>query len=144
MIMWGFIGLATATGLDFLFIYFLGFSVFYPARVLGTVAGLIMLAGVGLAIYKRVVSYDKPSMATKLSDAWALAFLLVLALTGFWLEAVVTARVNSPVHEVILLIHTAMAMELVLFFSVTKMAHVFYRPIFILREFIKDKEIPHG
>ena len=132
-IMWGFIGLGVATSLDFLFIYFLGFTVVWPARVIGTIGGLVMLAGVSAAIMRRFTSPDQGTRHTRFADAWVLVFLWVLAVTGFWLEVVVTLRVQHVVHDWVLILHAAMAMELVLLFGMTKMAHVLYRPFMLLK-----------
>jgi len=127
-IMWGFIGLAVATTLDFLFIYFLGFTVVWPARVIGTI-----LVGVSAAIMRRVTDPSAGTRHTRFSDAWVLAFLWVLAVTGFWLEIVVTLRIRDIIHDWVLILHAVMAMELVLLFGMTKMAHVMYRPFMLLK-----------
>ena len=128
-VMAGFLGLFTASGLDFIFTYFMGWSWFPPARVLGTVSGLIMLYGVGVSIYRRYQGRATYLTGTTLSDWWLLAFLLVLAISGFWLEAAVFLGVAGSVNDVVLLVHTTMAMELVLLVMATKLAHVIYRPL---------------
>jgi ferredoxin len=128
-VMAGFLGLFTASVLDFLFIYFLGWSWFAPARLLGTISGLVMLYGVSVSIYQRSQGRATYLTSSTLSDWWLLAFLLVLAITGFWLEAAVSFGWAAGVNDVVLLIHTAMAMELVLLVMVTKLAHAIYRPL---------------
>ena len=128
-VMAGFLGLFTATGLDFLFIYFLGWSWFPPARVLGTISGLVMLYGVSVSIYQRYRGRATYLTSSTSSDWWLLAFLLVLAFTGFWLEIAVSFGWANPVNDTVLLIHTIMAMELVLLVMATKLAHVIYRPL---------------
>ena len=55
--------------------------------------------------------------------------MLVLAITGFWLETAVLFGWAGPVNDTVLLIHTTMAMELVLLVMVTKLAHAIYRPL---------------
>ncbi|MBN8216356.1 MAG: 4Fe-4S dicluster domain-containing protein [Spirochaetes bacterium] len=132
-IMWGFIALGVATALDFLFIYFMGWTIVWPARVLGTVGGLVMLLGVSGAILRRLTDPKAGTRRTRFADAWVLFFLWVLAVTGFWLEIVVTLRTSGLVHDWVLVIHAAMAMELVLLFGMTKMAHVLYRPFMLLK-----------
>lgn len=131
--MWGFIGLGVATTLDFLFIFFLGFEVFYPARVIGTIAGAVMLWGVSAAIWRRFAEPMAGTRHTNFADAWVLAFLWILAFTGFWLEVVVTLKTRSVVHDWVLVLHAAMAMEFVLLFGMTKMAHVLVRPFMLLK-----------
>jgi ferredoxin len=141
-IMWGFIGLAIATTLDFLFIYFLGFTVVWPARIIGTIGGVAMLAGVSAAIVRRINEPDSGTGHTRFADAWVLVFLWVLAVTGFWLEVVVTLRVHNIIHDWVLVLHAAMAMELVLLFGMTKMAHIMYRPFMLLKYRLEQTKEP--
>jgi nitrate reductase gamma subunit len=143
-IMWGFIGLAIATSLDFLSIYFLGFTVVWPARIIGTIGGLAMLAGVSAAIWRRVADPEAGTRHTRFADGWVLFFLWVLAVTGFWLEVVVTIRVQNIVHDWVLILHAAMAMELVLLFGMTKMAHVIYRPFMLLKYRLEQTAVGNG
>ena len=128
-VMAGFLGLFSATGLDFIFIYFLGWGWFPPARVLGTISGLLMLYGVSVSVYQRYRGKAPYLTSSTLSDWWLLAFLLVLAVTGFWLETAVLFGSAGGLNDTVLLIHTTMAMELVLLVMVTKLAHMFYRPL---------------
>ena len=128
-IVWGFVALAVATALDFAFKYGLGMTSFLPARVIGTAGGLAMLAGVSVAIVKRARRREKGSSTTRFADGWLLFYLLVLAVTGFWLELVVTLGIQGPVHDGVLLVHAVLAMELVLFVGMTKLAHAAYRPL---------------
>jgi ferredoxin len=128
-VMAGFLGLFAASGLDFIFIYFLGWGWFPPARVLGTISGLLMLYGVTVSLYQRYRGKATYLTSSTLSDWWLLAFLLVLAVTGFWLETAVLFGWAGGLNDTVLLIHTTMAMELVLLVMVTKLAHVFYRPL---------------
>lgn len=141
-IMWGFIALAVATALDFLFVYGLGMTVFLPARVLGPIGGLAMLAGVGVAAAKRTTRREKAASHTRFADAWLLFYLFVLAVTGFWLEVVVTLGVRDKLHDVVLLVHAVMAMELVLFVGMTKLAHAVYRPLALLVRFARQEGRP--
>jgi len=131
--MWGFVGLGVATSLDFLFIYFLGFASFWPARAIGTVAGAVMLWGVTAAILRRFTDPGAGTRHTRFADVWVLAFLWVLAVTGFWLEVVVTLRTRGAINDWVLVLHAAMAMEFVLLFGMTKMAHVLVRPFMLLK-----------
>ncbi len=128
-VMAGFLGLFTASGLNFLFVYFLGWGWFPPARVLGTISGLLMLYGVSVSLYQRYRGKATCVTSSALSDWWLLAFLLVLAVTGFWIETAVSFGWAGPVNDTVLLIHTTMAMELVLLLMVTKLAHAVYRPL---------------
>lgn len=146
-IMWGFLMLAGATGLDFLVIYLLPklvpsvgqMTLFYPARVLGTTGGMVMLWGVSTAIWKRFRRTERASSQTKFADAWLLGYLWILAVTGFWLEIVVTLRAEHLVNDWVLVVHAAMAMQLVLFIGMTKLGHILYRP-FMLMKHLLEKE----
>jgi ferredoxin len=153
-IMWGFLMLAGATGLDFLLLYLLplaldpipGFltamglpELFYPARFLGTIGGIIMLWGVSTALYKRFTKTERASAKTRFADAWLLIYLWILAVTGFWLEIVVTLTSKSLVNDWVLLIHAAMAMQLILFMGMTKLGHAIYRPFMLIKHTL-DKQ----
>lgn len=133
LILSGFSGLLLATTLDFVVLYLMQsvfhLTMFWPARAIGTVAGIAMLVGVTLAIVRRV-RHDGPSASsTRAADAWLLFFLLVLALTGFWIEFAVTFDARNQVNDWVLLVHSVMAMELVLLLGATKLAHAAYRPL---------------
>jgi len=142
-IMWGFLGLLCATALDFVFVYFLNWTIFVPARVIGTVSGLVMLYGVSISIYLRGKKKAAHLKFSVLSDWWLLFFLLVLTVTGFWIELVVTFRWHGVLHEIMLLIHTVMAMELILLFVFTKFAHAVYRPLALWFYFFKQAGPPN-
>jgi len=148
-IMWGFLMLLAATTLNFFVIFlapqmFPGFgqlTVFYPARVIGTIGGLVMLWGVSAAIWKRFTASERGSAITQFSDAWLLGYLWVLALTGFWLEVVVTVRTPSSGNNWVLLVHAAMAMQLVLFVGMTKLGHAVYRPFMLLKHAMQRRGV---
>jgi nitrate reductase gamma subunit len=136
LILGGFAGLLVATTLDLVVLYLLKdslhLSVFWPARVLGTASGLSLLVGVLLAVVRRL-RRDGPSAATtRAADAWLLVLLLVLAVTGFWIEIAVTFALHAPVNDWILLVHSVMAMELVLLMGATKLFHAVGRPLALL------------
>ncbi len=135
-IMGGFFGLLGATTSDFLFIYILGTKLYWPARILGTFSGLALLYGVSFAIWRRWKAEDAAVKHSQMSDWWLLIFLWILGVTGFWLEAAVGFHWTASVHSWVLLIHTVMAMELVLLAGMTKLAHVFYRPLALYLHFL--------
>jgi ferredoxin len=142
LILGGFAGLLVATTLDLVVLYLLKdslhLSVFWPARVLGTAAGFSLLVGVVLAIVRRLrrlrrLRRDGASAATsRAADAWLLVLLLLLAMTGFWIEIAVTFGLYAPVNDWILLVHSVMAMELVLLMGATKLFHAVGRPLALL------------
>ncbi len=139
-IMAGFLGLFAATLLDFLFVYLLGWTTFPPARVLGSVSGLVMLYGVSVAMYQRYQGRANHLKYSTLADWWLLVFLFVLAITGFWLDFTVTFRWHERFDDVVLLLHTVMAMELVLLVMMTKLAHAIYRPLCLGLYFLQKQQ----
>jgi len=91
-----------------------------------------MLAGVVLAMARRVRRDGPSATTTRVADAWLLILLLLLAVTGFWIEVAVTLSIRGPVNDWILLVHSVMAMELVLLMGATKLFHAVGRPLALL------------
>jgi ferredoxin len=135
--MWGFLGLFAATILDY-GLELLGLKptgtwvpLWYPVRLLGTVAGLFLVYGTSLAIINRLRKTDETTSHSSVSD-WAFLVLLWLTgMSGFALEI----AVYLPHAEIwaywTLLGHIAVAVELLLLLPFTKFAHVLYRTIAI-------------
>ena len=129
-IMWGFIGLAVATAFDFL-LKTPGSVVplWYPSRLLGTVAGLALMYGSAVTIVRKLQSGDTTQSRMVSSDWLFLGLLFIVGLTGFALEVMVyLANVGSFGYGVFL-VHVVLAMELLLLFPFTKFAHALYRPL---------------
>jgi len=127
-IMWGFIGLLVATILDFL-LKDPATTIWWPSRILGTLAGLFMMYGASLALYYRYRKITDAYANTKLADWIFLWSLWITGLTGFWMEIAVMFGGNDMVNQIVFMIHTIMAMELVLLFAFSKFAHALYRPV---------------
>lgn len=127
-IMWGFLGLLLATILDFMF-KDPATDIWWPSRILGTVAGFLMMYGTSLAGWYRIKKPVKSYENTKLADWAFLFFLWIAGFTGFWMEVAVTFNLDVFFNQIILLIHTVISMELVLLFAFSKFAHAFYRPV---------------
>ncbi len=127
-IMWGFLGLLLATILDFL-LKDPSTTIWWPSRILGTVSGLFMMYGAGLALYYRMVKITDAYANSKLADWVFLWSLWIAGLTGFWMEIAVMFGGNALVNQVVFVIHVIMAMELVLLFAFSKFAHALYRPV---------------
>jgi ferredoxin len=127
-IMWGFIGLLVATSLDFI-LKDPATSIWWPSRILGTLAGLVMIYGTSTAIGYHIRKVTKAYSETRLAD-WIFLWLLWIAgITGFWLEVSVAFGADNLLNHCIFLIHTVVSMELVLMFAFSKFAHVVYRPL---------------
>ena len=118
-VMWGFIGLLVATSLDFL-LKDPETTIWWPSRILGTAAGLLMVYGATKAISNRMKKITRIYRETTLADWTFLWFLWIAGITGFWLEASVALGANNPVNHVVFLIHTVISMELVLLFAFSK------------------------
>ena len=127
-IMWGFIGLLVATTLDFIF-KDPATDIWWPSRILGTIAGVFLVYGTTIAIRYRVKKITKAYAETRLADWVFLWSLWIAGVTGFWLEIVVAFQGNHLINHIIFLIHTVISMELVLLFSFSKFAHALYRPL---------------
>ncbi|MCX6245628.1 MAG: 4Fe-4S dicluster domain-containing protein [Bacteroidetes bacterium] len=127
-IMWGFIGLLVATVLDFM-LKDPATAIWWPSRILGTIAGLFLVYGTSLAINYRMKKVTKAYSETRLADWMFLWFLWIAGITGFWLEVSVTFSFDHLLNHLVLLVHTIISMELVLLFAFSKFAHAFYRPL---------------
>jgi hypothetical protein len=138
-IMWGFLGLLLATVLDFI-LKDPATSIWWPSRILGSIAGLFLVYGASLAIYYRIKKVTKAYAETRLADWMFILSLGIAGVTGFWLEASVAFQANNTLSHVILLIHTIISMELVLLFSFSKFAHAVYRPLALFLYFRESKD----
>ncbi|MEZ5118128.1 MAG: 4Fe-4S dicluster domain-containing protein [Candidatus Nanopelagicales bacterium] len=133
--LWGFLGLLAATtldyGLDVLGIKETGAEVplWYPTRLLGTVAGIALVYGVTVFMVNRVRA-DSSSYRVSTSTDWMFLVLLWLTgVTGFVIEVALYAPPTPAWGYAVFVVHVAIAMELLLFLPFTKFAHVMYRPI---------------
>lgn len=140
-IMWGFIGLFLATVLDFL-LKDPATDIWWPSRILGTIAGLLMMYGASAAMYYRITKPTKAYEDTRLADWMFLVFLWIAGLTGFWLEIAVTFDGSHDLNQVVFVIHTIISMELVLLFAFSKFAHALYRPLALFSYFYHKLSTP--
>jgi len=133
--LWGFLGLLAATGLDYglalLGIKATGIPVplWYPVRMLGTVAGLLLVYGVSVLIVDRYRKANRSVTRSTTADWMLLGLLWVTGVTGFALELALYLP-NAPAWGYwVFLVHVAVAMELVLLAPFMKLAHAIYRPV---------------
>jgi ferredoxin len=146
-IMVGYVSLLLATTLDFFFIVLfpLGMIPFWPARISGIAGGALMMYGVSIAMIRRLKKKDKNAAHSRFTDWWPLVVSWILGFTGFWLTAVVTmippaAKQSLPaVHNIMLLIHVAIAMMLVVMWMMTKLSHAVYRPLALFKYFLEKE-----
>ena len=135
MTIWGFLGLMVATGLDWA-LDLLGIKetgtmipVWYPSRLIGTIAGAMLIYGVTWFMVNRATRYNRASASSTGSDWLLLILLLITGVTGFIIE-VALYMPNPPAWGYwVFLFHVAVAMELLLLLPFTKFAHAIYRPV---------------
>jgi ferredoxin len=137
-IMWGFIGLAAATGLDYVWML-VGDKIpgqpdplWWPNRLLGNISGLLLIYGTSLAIYSRIKRPDKYSSHSLLSDWLFLWLLFITGFTGFIVELSLYQPMGGTWEYIIFLLHVVLGMEIVFLLPFTKFAHAIYRPLALL------------
>jgi ferredoxin len=144
--MLGFLGLLAATtldfGLDIIGVKHTGEQVplWYPVRLLGTVAGLVMLYG-ATGLMLRRWRKDGRTVRRSFTSDWTFLWLLWLAgLTGFVIELALYLP-EPPVWGYLgFLVHVAIAMELVLLVPFTKFAHAIYRPVSLFLQSLQERQ----
>jgi nitrate reductase gamma subunit/NAD-dependent dihydropyrimidine dehydrogenase PreA subunit len=136
--MWGFLGLLGATmldyGLELLGVKATGTPVpiWYPVRLLGTLAGAALIYGTTVLMVRRLRKSDRSSAHSTTSDWTFLSLLWVAGVTGFVLELALYLPQAPTWGYSMFLVHVAVAMALVLLVPFGKFAHVFYRPVALL------------
>jgi nitrate reductase gamma subunit/ferredoxin len=133
--MWGFLGLLAATILD----YGLALAgikatgtqvpIWYPVRLLGTIAGLMLVYGTSVLIIGRIRRVNRSVAHSNPADWTLLALLWITGVTGFALELALYLPAAPAWGYWVFLFHVAVAMELVLLAPFMKLAHVLYRPV---------------
>jgi hypothetical protein len=147
-IMWGFIGLAAATTLDYVLLLLVDkvpgqpVPLWQPTRLLGTVTGVLVLFGTLRALTSRIRKPEKYSSHSLLSD-WLFLWLLLLGtVTGFVVEIELYLPRGTVWGYVIFLVHVVLGMEIVLLFPFTKFAHAVFRPIALLMQELASRQSP--
>ena len=129
---WGFLGLLCSTGLDFL-LDVIGVKptgtfvpVWYPVRLLGTIAGIFLLYGVTVMIIQRLKQIDKSRSNSSFSDWVFLALLWLAGASGFLVELSLYLP-QAMWGYWMLLVHVTFSIELLLLLPFSKFAHSFLR-----------------
>ena len=132
---WGFLGLLAATGLDY-GLALLGIKetgtpvpIWYPVRLLGTGAGLLLVYGSTVLIIDRYRAANRSVKKSTTADWLLLGLLWVTGVTGFALELALYLPSAPAWGYWMFLVHVAVAMELVLLAPFMKLAHAVYRPV---------------
>ncbi len=133
--MWGFLGLLAATILDY-GLAVIGVKatgtpvpIWYPVRLLGTVAGLALLYGVSMLIVDRLQKANRSASNSTPADWMLLVLLWVTGATGFLIEIALYLPQAPAWGYWVFLFHVSVAMELVLLAPFMKFAHAVYRPV---------------
>lgn len=132
---WGFLGLFAATlidwGLALTGIKETGtpIPIWYPSRLLGTIAGISLLYGVTMFMVNRVRHVNRAAAVSQASDWLLLILLWITGATGFFIEAALYLPSAPAWGYWVFLLHVAVAMELMLLLPFTKLAHTLYRPL---------------
>ncbi|MCJ7711313.1 MAG: hypothetical protein MUQ32_10855, partial [Chloroflexi bacterium] len=132
---WGFLGLLAATGLDW-GLALLGIKetgtlvpIWYPVRLLGTVAGFALVYGTTVLIIDRYRAANRSVRSSTTADWMLLGLLWVTGVTGFAIELALYLPGVPAWGYWLFLVHVAIAMELVLLAPFMKLAHAVYRPV---------------
>ncbi len=133
--MWGFLGLLAATLLD----YALALAgvkktgapvpIWYPVRLLGTLAGLAMVYGVTMLILSRLRRVSTASRDSAASDWMLLVLLWLTGVTGLLLELALYLPHAPAWGYWMLVVHVSVALDLILLLPFMKFAHAIYRPV---------------
>jgi ferredoxin len=133
--MWGFLGLLAATVLDY-GLALVGIKatgapvpIWYPVRLLGTVAGLLLVYGVTMLIVDRLRKANRMASDSTPADWTLLVLLWVTGVTGFLIELALYLPQPPTWGYWVFLFHVSVAMELVLLAPFMKFAHAVYRPV---------------
>jgi heterodisulfide reductase subunit C len=133
--MCGFLGLLAATILDY-GLAIVGIKatgtpvpVWYPVRLLGTVAGLLLVYGVSMLIVQRLRGVERSVRHSTAADWTFLALIGITGVTGFAIEIALYLPTAPIWGYWVFLFHVAVAMELILLAPFMKFAHAAYRPI---------------
>jgi ferredoxin len=131
---WGFTGLLFATAYDFLFKdpenYDVGIMDLEGlGRIIGTIAGILLMYGVTLSIIGRIRRDTIYAQNSTVGD-WTLLILLFLTgLTGFIIEIGFYADITDDWMYFTFYLHLVVAAVLLFMIPFTKFSHLLYRPM---------------
>jgi heterodisulfide reductase subunit C len=133
LLVWGFIGLLVATTLDYMIdSYGMPLSIYVP-RSLGIVCGVALVYGSTYFIYKRLEGKEEYATYTHFTDWAFLVLLLVVGITGFYVDLLVLADIPILAYATYSL-HLIAVFDLLITAPFTKFAHALYRPLALWTE----------
>jgi quinone-modifying oxidoreductase, subunit QmoC len=145
--MWGFLGLLSATVLDYI-LDALGVKatggavpIWYPPRLIGTLAGLLFTYGVTTLLVKRRRAADKAHSYSRPSDWIFLILLWFCGVTGFMVEIALYLP-HAPIWGYwMFLFHVSVSITLLLLLPFTKFAHSLYRIVAVYFHALKPVSV---
>ncbi|MBK9739837.1 MAG: 4Fe-4S dicluster domain-containing protein [Actinobacteria bacterium] len=147
MAIWGFLGLMVATGLDW-GLALIGVKetgtaipIWYPSRLIGTIAGLMLIYGVMWFMINRATKYNRAASISTGSDWLLLILLMITGVSGFVIEAALYMPNPPSWGYWMFLFHVAIALELMLLLPFTKFAHAIYRPVALFFYSLAGKKV---
>ena len=135
---WGFLGLFASTimdwGLALTGVKETGTPIplWYPSRLIGTIAGIALVYGVSMFMANRARKVNRAARQSTASDWLLLVLLWITGASGIFIEVALYLPDAPAVTQLgywVFLFHVAVAMELMLFLPFTKFAHAIYRPV---------------
>jgi nitrate reductase gamma subunit len=103
--------------------------IWYPVRLLGTIAGVALVYGTSVLMIDRYRAANRSVRKSTVADWLLLTLLWVVAVTGFAIELALYLPDAPSWGYWLFLVHVATAMELVLLAPFMKLAHAAYRPV---------------
>jgi nitrate reductase gamma subunit/ferredoxin len=135
MTMWGFTGLLLATMSDYA-LSVVGLRrtgtpepIWYPVRLLGTVAGVMLVYGVTVLLVNRLGHLNRATRESAGSDWLFLIMLWIVAVSGFLVELSLYVGTAPAWGYWIFLFHVSVALDLLVLLPFMKFAHALYRPV---------------
>jgi quinone-modifying oxidoreductase subunit QmoC len=119
------------------------FPVLHPMKVIGNVAGLLLLAGVGLALARQIGRHRRGEPASAF-DWLLLVHLLLVVLTGFAAEFLRYGAVAAAAYPVYF-VHLTGVLVLLVLLPWSKLGHAAYRTAaLVLRAALRANRAPAG
>jgi quinone-modifying oxidoreductase, subunit QmoC len=137
LLLWGFVGAATASGLLVVVLYVLHgelpLPLAHPAKLLGNLAAIFLVGGGALLLYNRYYGDIERSGASTSFDSFFLVLVLLVVFTGCVTEVARLADLRAFGCWTYLL-HLGVVLCLFLTFPFSKFAHLAYRTVAMLHE----------
>jgi nitrate reductase gamma subunit len=142
-IFWGFVGLSVTTALDNAVNHSVQpLPLTHPVRILGNVSGVLIMAGLTIALFRRISSKEMRER----TSGYDLTFFLLLytvAITGFATEFASMANMYTPTY-IVYWAHIILIALLFLTAPLTKFVHSLKLPLLILFYRLRQALVEEG